>query len=355
MIQLITPYGRQGPSSRVRVFEWLDRIIDPSTVTSYISAANASPSTLARHPVAVLRAERHLRQIVSSRPERLVLHREASPLSRGQLERRLLSAAEFSVYDFDDALQWDWGEGGLLRRLAPKGPKATIAVRAADRVVAGSPILAEWASAHNRDVIVIPSCVSHDAYRVKTDYTVSDPPRVVWMGSVDNESYVAAIAPALWEIHRRIGARLTLISRKEPTLGALESIIDRVPWSESTQHTALADYDLAIAPLPDEPYERGKCGYKLLQYAAAGTPIVGSPVGINERLLADFAMPAPTSDLEWTDAIVELISCPVEARRALAGGAREIVAQRYSYDAWLPKWREAIGIARAGSDQVVAV
>ncbi len=62
--------------------------------------------------------------MASDRPRRLLLHREASPLSRGGLERRLLSSSEFSIYDFDDALQWDYGAGGRLRRLAPKAPKA---------------------------------------------------------------------------------------------------------------------------------------------------------------------------------------------------------------------------------------
>jgi hypothetical protein len=150
------PYGRDGPSTRVRVFEWLDLIRVPVVVSSYLSHRNSHPSYVARHPVAVLAAERRLRGMASDRPRRLLLHREASPLSRGDLERRLLSSSELSVYDFDDALQWHWGAGGVLRRLAPKGPKAFMAVRHADRVIAGNPVLAEWASAHNDDVIVIP-------------------------------------------------------------------------------------------------------------------------------------------------------------------------------------------------------
>ncbi|MBL0298022.1 MAG: glycosyltransferase [Betaproteobacteria bacterium] len=36
-------------------------------------------------------------------------------------------------------------------------------------------------------------------------------------------------------------------------------------------------------PLPDSPWERGKCGYTLVQYTACGVPVVASPVGVNRE------------------------------------------------------------------------
>jgi glycosyltransferase involved in cell wall biosynthesis len=350
VIHVVTPYGRDGPSSRVRVFEWLDRIETPVSLSSYISHRNASPAQVARRPLAVLAAERRLRRMAADRPQRLLLHREASPLSRGSLERRLLSSSEWSVYDFDDALQWDWGEGGFLRRLAPKAVKAQIAVQHADRVIAGSPVLADWASAHNDDVVLIPSCVSPDAYRRKADYEVSDPPRLGWIGSSGNERYLRLVAPALQQVHRRTGARLTLIGTTRPSLGDLESLIDRVPWSEVSQHRGLGDFDVGIAPLPDEPYARGKCGYKLLQYAAAGTPAVASPVGVNAQMLSQLGMPAATDEGEWVDAILDLLASSTETRATLGRRARDVASRHYSYDAWLPRWKEAIGIAADSAD-----
>ena len=137
--------------------EWLDRISEPVTVSDYISHRNANPAHFAKNPCAVIATERRLREMASTRPQRLLLHREASPLSRGALKRRLLRSADFAVYDFDDALEWDWGEGSLVRRLAPKPPKALTAMEHAGRVIAGSPVLADWASEHSRDVVLIPS------------------------------------------------------------------------------------------------------------------------------------------------------------------------------------------------------
>jgi glycosyltransferase involved in cell wall biosynthesis len=344
MIHVVTPYGREGPSSRVRVFEWLDRTHPELVLSSYLSHRNSNPSHLAGHPVAVAAAERHLRRMASAGPERLLLHREASPLSRGGLEESLLSSSAFSVYDFDDALQCDWGEGGLLRRFAPKAAKALIAARRADRVIAGNQVLADWASQHNRDVVVIPSCVAVGSYREKTDYRIGDPPRLGWIGSAGNESYLQLVAPALHEVHRRTGALLTLIGTTKRTLGELEHIIERVPWSEATQHRTLAELDVGVAPVPDTAYARGKCGYKLLQYAAAGTPLVASPVGINRRLISELGMLPARDSGEWIEAILDLVARPAEARAALGRHARDWTQRHYSYDAWLPRWKEAVGI-----------
>lgn len=343
-LYVVTPYGRDGPSSRVRVYEWLDRIASPRVISGYLSHRNASAAFIARHPVAALTAEARLRRMGSVRPSRLLLHREASPLSRGRLERRLMTRADFAVYDLDDALQWDWGQGGTLRRLAPKAPKAQLAASHADRVIAGSPVLADWASTVNADVVLIPSCVAPAAYVLKTDHQLADPPRLGWIGSPDNERYLRLIAPALWEVNRRTGARITLIGRAMPSLGPLERLIDRVAWSPPVQRERLAEFDVGLAPLPDDAYSRGKCGYKLLQYAAAGVPAVGSPVGVNRTILSQLGTPAPEDLGEWVDAIMDLLGQPAGARAALGARARRVVETSYCYDAWLPRWRQAVGL-----------
>jgi glycosyltransferase involved in cell wall biosynthesis len=342
VLHAVTPYGREAGSSRVRVYEWLDRLEEPVVVSGYVGARDARARRLLRRPGALLAAERRLRRIAAARPERLLLHREASPLSRGALEARLARAAAFSVYDFDDALQWDTGAGGRLRRLAPKAPKALAAVRAADRAIAGNAVLADWASQHNADVVVIPSCVAVDAYTPKARYELSDPPRIGWIGNPDNEAYLEALGPALENLNRRTGARLTIIGATEPRLGRLEALVDRIRWSEATQHAVLASLDVAIAPVPDAPYERGKCGYKLLQYGAAGVPFAASPVGVNRDILRAFGLPAVEHGGDWAGAIQELLERPAADRAALGRAIRAATRRDYSFDAWLPRWRAAV-------------
>jgi glycosyltransferase involved in cell wall biosynthesis len=350
---LVTPYGRSAGSSRVRAFSWVDRTRLHIQTHSYLSGHNADPRQLMTGPRRVLQAELELRMLARSRPQWLLLHREASPLSRGGLETDLLASADLAIYDFDDALYCDWGAGPRWRRLAPKAPKALAAARRADRVIAGNEVLADWASQIARDVVVVPSCVAVEQYRQKTNYRLSDPPRLVWIGSADNEPVLTTITGELSELNRRCGARLTLIGTTRASLGVLEAMIDRHAWSEQMQHEALATADVGLMPLSDDPYSRGKCGYKLLQYAAAGLPAVASPIGTNASILAALGLPAARSARDWVDAVLAILELSDGERALLGRRARERVTAQYSYDAWMSRWQEAVGLSEGSSAPLV--
>ncbi|MGH7383222.1 MAG: hypothetical protein ACREKR_13510, partial [Candidatus Methylomirabilales bacterium] len=98
----VMPHGPKSASCRVRVFSWLERIPDRAQVHTYAGLPTSSPSALLGHPMSVAAAEARIRALVRRSVPRLLVHREASPLSRGGLESRLLRSAELAVYDFDD-------------------------------------------------------------------------------------------------------------------------------------------------------------------------------------------------------------------------------------------------------------
>jgi len=297
---------------------------------------------LLSHPAAFLRAEVTTRALARQGLGRLLVHREASPIGRGRTEQRLLRRAELAVYDFDDALQHDLGHGRAAA-LFPKARKVLAACGAADRVLAGNDYLADYAAQWCDDVRVIPSCVRPQAYSPKTNFVIADPPRVVWVGSRSTERELAAIADALLELNRRTGARLLVIGYAHGDLGPLEDIIDRRAWVEGGPERWLAEGDLGIMPLLDIPYNRGKCGYKLLQYAAAALPMVASPVGVNTKILASTAMACATSDDEWLDAMQALIALSSDSREACGRKAREVIERQFSFDAWESRWMSAVG------------
>ena len=119
-----------------------------------------------------------------------------------------------------------------------------------------------------------------------------------------------------------------------------------IPWSEATEAEALASGDVGISWIPDDLWSRGKCGLKVLQYQAAGLPVVANPVGVHPEMIEPgvSGFLATTAD-EWVDAVKALADRPF-TRRRMGRAARASVVSRYSVEAWAPAFLAAIGLTR---------
>jgi glycosyltransferase involved in cell wall biosynthesis len=342
-LHAISSYGPAAASTRVRLYDWFRFLGIEAKHHCYAGLNNNRPSSIASHPAKIARAEVSLRRLDLT-DERVMISREASPFSRGNIEARILRGSALGVYDFDDALFHDQSP---IRRLLGTQDKCRRAVAAADVVIAGNDYLGNWAESHGKDVRVIPSCVDPCDYEPKTQWSISgDAPLLVWLGSPATERYVAQIGPALLEVHRRTGASLTLISGPDdnPALAPLRHMLRRVPWSIETFASDLTSADVAIAPLDNSPYSRGKCAYKLLQYAASGLPVAGSPVGANDLALQRFHGLSPSTPGGWIDALCELLNESAGRRAERAARGLEAVEHHYSFGAWKDEWLKALGI-----------
>src|SRR5439155_1625181 len=117
------------------------------------------------------------------------------------------------------------------------------------------------------------------------------------------------------------------------------------PWSESTEAAELARCHVGIMPLPDDPWERGKCGYKLVQYMASGLPVVASAVGANRTIVEPGITGCFAEGEErWLTALRILRDDPdLRLRLGAAGRARALA--RYSRPAVLPRLAELLAAA----------
>lgn len=340
-LDVFSMYSPAAGSTRVRVYDWLRHLGVSARESQYAGLPNAGVGTLARHRAAAMRAEVAVRRVdVAGR--NVLMSREASPFSRGEVEERILRSADHSAYDFDDALFHDTS---IRRRAFGGASKFERAVRASDTVIAGNEYLAEWAAAFNDDVRIIPSCVEPSDYRL-TDHVsrAQTTPTLVWLGSASTEQYLVPLIDQLLMVHRATGARLKLISspHDNPELTALMPMLDRVPWAADTFAAELSEADIALAPLDDNPYARGKCAYKILQYGAAGLSVVGTPVGANALALSRVGGRAVTAPREWGDALQEAIAEPADGRATAGRQARQAIEEHYSFATWSSQWSAAV-------------
>src|SRR5690606_33785752 len=119
--------------------------------------------------------------------------------------------------------------------------------------------------------------------------------------------------------------------------------VDFVPWSEDAEAAALASADIGIAPTPCDRWTLGKCGFKIVQYMAAGLPTVASPVGANATIVREgLTGYLPTDDPGWADAITRLAG-DVTLRATLGAAARRDVWSIYNLDRAADHWARLLG------------
>ncbi len=113
--------------------------------------------------------------------------------------------------------------------------------------------------------------------------------------------------------------------------------LELIEWSEANEVAEVQSFDIGIMPLQDQPFERGKCGYKLIQYMSCGLPVVASPVGVNAEIVREgFNGFLASNEDEWREALTMLITDGV-LRDRMGRAGREIVVERYSLVSQAPR------------------
>ena len=212
------------------------------------------------------------------------------------------------IYNFDDAVMYSDKNPGRYSRSHFIPFRRT--AKLADMVITGSSYLAEQAIPLNPNVKILPLGLKVSDYRHDCRAKADNKIRLVWIGSRSTLSYLKEIKPAIEEIGTRFDNVILRIICDD--FLELESMpVEKHLWSKDTRGIDLATSDIGLAPLPDNRFTRGKCSFKVLEYSAAGLPVIASPVGTNSDYVRNnvtgfFA----TSIKEWIARITQLIENP---------------------------------------------
>ncbi len=343
----LTKYDRKGASSRYRSLQYFpyfeesgiscthEPLFSNSYLETLYETGNRPLLTVVRSYV------RRLHDLLAVRMyDVIVIEKELLPYAPALFERLLSHLETPYVVDYDDAIFHNYDRSGnpLVRKLL--GTKIDVVMREADAVVAGNEYLASRArKAGASRVEIVPTVIDLNKYPHVPP--IDDEPFTIgWIGSPSTAQYVETIAPALREVCDRRDARVVLVGS-----GAVE--LPHVPlevreWSEETEVEDIAEFDVGIMPLVDRPWERGKCGFKLIQYMGCGKPVVASPVGVNAEVAENGVNGLHAESLEeWTEGLVELCD-DSELAQQMGERGRERVGKEYCLTVTEPKWTRVL-------------
>ncbi len=245
---------------------------------------------------------------------------------------RLRARVRRLLFDFDDALSFsDSAAGAAVSRTRAKRFRAILA--AADAVSAGNAYLAGLAAKEGARATVLPTVVEVGEGPGAPE--PATPPLVLgWIGSRATLPYLE---------HATVRLAAVVASGKPFRLRVVGDGVPRMPpgipveevrWTLEGQDAALDGIHVGIAPLPDDPWTRGKCGLKVLQMLARGRPVVASRVGVQaEQVRHGVTGFVAEGDEGFVEGLVAL-AFDEGLRRRMGAAAREDVRARWSVAAW---------------------
>lgn len=243
-------------------------------------------------------------------------------------------------FDIDDA-------PSRAEREISKRNAATM-MREAHGVFAGSHNLVTLAKDAGGIVHFIPSGIRLAQYKMALPHEAGQ----ICLGWIGNgahyvEDLTAILEPPLRHLSAQYDIRLKILGAcGEPKLaevfgtidGLTLELVDQVNWSDpEAVAVAVADFDIGLYPLIENPFNIYKCAFKALEYMAMSIPVVASDVGANGDVVTHGSDGyLVTSAEEWTDCLSGLI-VDAQKRRNFGAKGRAKVEERYSTKALAAK------------------
>ncbi|MBN1415812.1 MAG: glycosyltransferase [Bacteroidales bacterium] len=246
------------------------------------------------------------------------------------------------IYDVDDAM-WIFPphsiRGGSLSLNILTRLRFYWNVRLSKIVIVSNEYLAEYVKKINRSVVVIPTPVSIGDFPVR-EHKNRETVVIGWTGGGGNLVYLKLLEKSLASLASKYPIKMRIISSRPVKMNGVD--VEFIQWDKVTEAKHIATFDIGIMPLFDNPYTRGKGGFKILEYMAAGLPSLASPVGINARIIKNGENGFIAKDeKEWEDTLLMLIRNEV-IRSDIGIKAREFVSGNYDYSVWVPYFVRAI-------------
>lgn len=334
-ILILPKYNADGPSSRYRSYNYQSYFKDnnikytfmPLLTDDYIKELYLGNRTKVKiiQIISVLKRFIYL-LLLKKKYDLIIIEKELFPNMPFFIERLLLFNQKYSL-DFDDYIAASYKNNKIKAFFL--GNKIDKLSQNAKFVTVGNKWYFEEIKSNN--MVYLPTVVDINRYSPLNIKEKEKEIVIVWIGSPGNAKYLYLIKDVLIELSKKYNFILKVIGAKIKIEGVK---IREVKWSKSSEISELYSSDIGIMPLENSLWEKGKCGFKLIQYMGCSLPVVASDSPANNEIINDKKNGFITKDMnDWYN-YLEFLIIKKDEREKMGEKGRDIVERKYSYQNW---------------------
>lgn len=225
------------------------------------------------------------------------------------------------VFDIDDAIYVN----------QPKNNKYINIAKNVDLVIVGSNELMKYFKKVSSKIIKIPTIDYTPAYAPYRKNTYKE--KIIgWIGtysSVDNLELVVEAINKLTKEHPEVYFHMIC----DDDYGYSQKIdhLKLVKWKKNNYIKDLSNISIGIMPLKNNEFNRGKCGFKIIQYLNLYKPVLASNVGENKEIINGFGEIIGKD--EWYLALKEYLFIDDKYLK-IQMKIEEHFEEKYGYEVW---------------------
>ncbi len=356
-ILALTKYSYEGPSSRYRFYNYqecfeennIDMRIKPFFSQSYFTTHTKLKKLFIVFFAYIQRFFLLLKLLMLKKKYTLVLvEYELFPYLPAWFEYLMHKRGVRYIVDYDDAIfhKYDMNKNKIIHVILKN--KIANVMKYAEHVIVCNAYLEAYAKKHNDHTLRLPTVVLLDKYKkeIETFQKKDDTFVIGWIGSRTTSKYILEILPAIKQFvdaHENVRFDLVGFDRHLLAQEDLEKYhLNIIDWTEENEIKNILNFGVGIMPLHDDPWSRGKCGFKLVQYMSCKKPVIASPVGMNCTLVkeGENGFLVKTMD-EWFEAF-EKLYLDEELRNRMADSNFHKIETEYNHALNCQRYKELL-------------
>ncbi len=229
--------------------------------------------------------------------------------------------------------------------LAPGSHLTQLAIdqfKNADGIIVSTPYLKEVYSELNDHIYVVPNSIDVQAWDA-TPRKKKGGLRIGWIGSGSHSKdleLLDKVIPAIIEKNKDVtfvfssffGENLEVLPEFLRNRKGVKIVNKWVPILKYAKHMAAQDFDIGLAPLVDNKFNRGKSNLRWLEYSALGIPCVASDVGHFKETIRDGVDGLLATNAEHFIGCIQALISDSKRRKSIGKAAHARIYKDFNVD-----------------------